>query len=105
MESGKAPADVPFDVQAETALWHYKEALEHYGEHLGIRIVRKHLAWYIEAAASQAGLQGTPQLRAFKSEIMPSWNTQKVMDDLARFYDHLSEGTFEGQKAEGEVAA
>lgn len=105
LENGIQPAEVPFEVQAETALWHYNEALDHYGEHLGIRIVRKHLGWYIESAAEQAGLKGSAGLRAFKSEIMPSWNTQKVMDDLARFYEQLALGTFAGQNEGGEVAA
>lgn len=105
LEDGTAPTEVPFEVQAETALWHYKEALDHYGEHLGIRIVRKHLGWYIEAAAAQAGIQGSAGLKAFKGDIMPSWNTQKVMDDLARFYEELANGTFVSQIAEGEVAA
>lgn len=105
LENGIKPAEVSFEVQAETALWHYKEALDHYGDHLGIRIVRKHLGWYIESAAEQAGIKGSAGLRAFKSEIMPSWNTQKVMDDLARFYEQLALGTFAGQDEAGEVAA
>ena len=36
---------------------HYEAMLAHYGRDLGVRVARKHLGWYMEAAATPAALR------------------------------------------------
>ncbi|WP_237684885.1 tRNA dihydrouridine synthase DusB [Szabonella alba] len=39
---------------------HYEDILSFYGAELGLRVARKHLGWYLEAAACDAALPVTP---------------------------------------------
>ena len=50
--------DPPLKTQLEIALGHYEEMLIHYGVDVGVRIARKHLAWYSK------GLPGSAEFRA-----------------------------------------
>jgi tRNA-dihydrouridine synthase B len=57
---------------------HYEEILRHYGTEIGVRIARKHLAWYSK------GLPGSAQFRAAVNglgEVAP------VRDLIRRFYE------------------
>ena len=50
---------------------HYRESLEFYGAHLGARVIRKHLGWYMDDA------QTLPELRR---QILSSRDPNKVLD-------------------------
>ena len=45
-----APAAPTGDALADLVLTHYEMILGHYGRDLGLRVARKHLGWYLEAA-------------------------------------------------------
>jgi nifR3 family TIM-barrel protein len=50
------PADEPgLDERLPIALEHLDASLDFYGERLGLRVFRKHLGWYVEAAPWPAG--------------------------------------------------
>jgi nifR3 family TIM-barrel protein len=66
---------------------HYREALELYGEHLGARIVRKHLGWYLDAAGEDWG----GDVRDVKRRILPSNDRNLVLGELERFFAALDE--------------
>src|SRR5690349_7226903 len=50
--------DPPLAAQYETACGHYDDMLSHYGASVGLRVARKHLAWYSK------GLPGSAEFRA-----------------------------------------
>ncbi len=52
-----APAEPDLRVQFETVVEHFEAMLAYYGERAGVRIARKHLAWY------SAGLPGAAEFR------------------------------------------
>src|SRR5262249_41555965 len=57
LESALAGAEVPEpepEERLDIALTHFDEALGFYGERLGLKIFRKHLGWYVEAAPTPA---------------------------------------------------
>jgi tRNA-dihydrouridine synthase B len=58
---------------ADLVLAHYEDMLSHYGERAGVRIARKHLGWYLEAA----GLDGVPA--ALKRQLMTNEHPQEVV--------------------------
>jgi len=58
LRSGVAPPDPPLVRQLEMALEHFEMMLCHYGAEHGLRIARKHLAWYSK------GLPGSAEFRA-----------------------------------------
>lgn len=59
LATGRAPLAPPLDAQREIALEHYEGLLSLYGHGVGVRHARKHLGWYLDAAAETAG-QGVP---------------------------------------------
>ena len=54
--------------------------LEHYGEHVGVNIARKHLGWYTK------GLTGSAEFRNAVNQVPDS---RTVLTMLARFYEPL----------------
>ncbi len=57
LKTGRQPAEPPPAMRLATALRHYDALLDFYGPHVGLRVARKHLAWYC------AGLPGAPAVR------------------------------------------
>ncbi len=54
--SGTSPAAEPDrEARLEIVLGHFRDSLSFYGDRLGLKIFRKHLAWYIEQAPWPAG--------------------------------------------------
>lgn len=52
---GRALPDAPFGAAlADLVVSHYEEMLSFYGRDLGLRVARKHLNWYLEAAGLAA---------------------------------------------------
>ncbi len=57
LKTGCEPVEPPPALRLATALRHYNSLLDFYGTHVGVRVARKHLAWYC------AGLPGAPIVR------------------------------------------
>ncbi len=72
-------------VQGRIALDHYQDIIDLYGEPLGIRMARKHLAAYIDAAPITISAQ---ERRAFRAHICQVNSTQKVIEMVKNFYFH-----------------
>ncbi|HWG80588.1 MAG TPA: tRNA dihydrouridine synthase DusB [Stellaceae bacterium] len=58
LKGGEPLPDPPLAYQLDTVLAHYDAMLEHYGVGVGVRIARKHVAWYSK------GLPGSAEFRA-----------------------------------------
>jgi tRNA-dihydrouridine synthase B len=58
LRTGERLPDPPLSEQLATVLGHYEDMLAHYGTGVGIRIARKHVAWYSK------GLPGSAEFRA-----------------------------------------
>jgi tRNA-dihydrouridine synthase B len=58
LRTGERLPDPPLSDQLATVLGHYEDMLAHYGTSVGIRIARKHVAWYSK------GLPGSAEFRA-----------------------------------------
>ena len=67
----------------EIALSHFSETLDFYGDRLGLRIFRKHLGWYIEAA--QTALDASER-RAAKSALCRLESAKDVEQGLRRLW-------------------
>jgi nifR3 family TIM-barrel protein len=61
---------------------HYLDALELYGERLGVRIIRKHVGWYLDAAAADWGRE----IRELRAQVLPSDDPSLVLGELERFF-------------------
>ena len=69
--------------QSAIALSHYRETIDHYGEPLGVRMARKHLAAYVDLAPVDIS---SNERRAFRSAICRLASSSAVADQLAGFY-------------------
>lgn len=57
---GLAPPDIPRGCQlSDLVAEHYEDILSFYGNELGVRIARKHVGWYIDAAQGSTGLRAS----------------------------------------------
>lgn len=68
--------------QKSILLRHYHAMLAHFGQEPGMRLARKHLAWY------SRGLHGSA---AFRTSAMRTNTVPEVLDLVDRFYDPLIE--------------
>jgi tRNA-dihydrouridine synthase B len=58
LKTGEQLPDPPLAEQLSIVLGHYEDMLAHYGTSIGVRIARKHIAWYSK------GLPGSAEFRA-----------------------------------------
>jgi tRNA-dihydrouridine synthase B len=58
LRTGRPPADPPLAEQCAILLEHYDAMLSHYGRDVGLKIARKHIAWYSK------GLPGSAEFRS-----------------------------------------
>ncbi len=72
--------------QGQIALRHYKEMLALYGEPLGVRMARKHLAAYIDYAPVQ---MDDSIRREFRSKLCQISSPNKVIEALGHFYSGI----------------
>ena len=72
--------DPPLSAQLAILRAHYEAMLVHYGREPGLRIARKHLAWYSK------GLAGSAEFRA---AINQSGDIARVQQLIAAFYEPL----------------
>jgi len=77
LRTGERKSDPPLLRQLQIVLEHYEAVLAHYGGDTGVRMARKHLAWYSK------GLPGSAE---FRSEINREAEPGRVRDLLRAFY-------------------
>jgi len=77
LRTGARKPDPPFARQLEIVLEHYEAVLAHYGRDTGVRMARKHLAWYSK------GLPGSAEFRA---EVNREAEPARVREMLRAFY-------------------
>jgi tRNA-dihydrouridine synthase B len=77
LRTGAHKPDPPLARQLEIVLEHYDAVLTHYGRETGVRMARKHLAWYSK------GLPGSAEFRA---KINRQDQPENVRDFLRAFY-------------------
>lgn len=72
----KAPS--PADTEKAAVLqWHLKNLYELYGEYSGVRIARKHIAWYCK---------GKPSAAEFRQRVYRVESAQEQLDQVERFF-------------------
>jgi tRNA-dihydrouridine synthase B len=80
LRTGVRLPDPPLEQQYRTVLAHYEAMLEHYGIDIGVRIGRKHIAWYSK------GLPGSAEFRA---EINQTLVPDEVRARIRSFFEPL----------------
>ena len=76
--TGRAiPSDPSVEQQYHLITAHYVSMLEHYGEHVGVNMARKHIGWYTK------GLAGSAE---FRNRVNQIGDSRTVLDELERFY-------------------
>ena len=77
--SGEKPKDPDLKTILATILSHYNIILTHYGIDLGVRMARKHLAWY---------LQNVEDSKVVRARINKCDTPEQVINLLKRFFKH-----------------
>ena len=77
LETGNIPAEPDLSEKRETVLEHYRAILEHYGDHQGVVIARKHLAWYCKGERDSA---------SFRAELNKQSDPNIVISMLKDFF-------------------
>ncbi len=72
--------DPPLAAQRDILLEHYDEILTHYGNETGVRIARKHVAWYSK------GLPGSAEFRGAVNQLSEPGH---VVGLIRAFYEPL----------------
>jgi tRNA-dihydrouridine synthase B len=80
--TGERACDPPLVVQLKTVLAHFDDMLGHYGVDAGVRIARKHVAWYSK------GLPGSAEFRA---EVNRLAEPAAVRARIRAFYEPMLE--------------
>jgi nifR3 family TIM-barrel protein len=80
LRSGQRLPDPPLASQKRIMLNHYRAVLAHFGTEAGVRLARKHLAWY------SRGLPGSAEFRAAVMRLADAGEVERLID---RFYDPL----------------
>ena len=82
LKHGRRLPDPPLAQQMHTVLEHFDDMLVHYGSETGVRMARKHVAWYSK------GLPGSAEFRA---EVNQLADAERVRSLIRRFYEALLE--------------
>ena len=83
LREGRQIMQPSMDEQGEAAIAHYQDTIGHYGEPLGVRMARKHLAAYIDNAPTTM----TPaERRQFRAAICRLSAPGQVVDALRAFF-------------------
>ncbi|MDP6817629.1 MAG: tRNA dihydrouridine synthase DusB [Alphaproteobacteria bacterium] len=72
----KIPAP-PIEVQCAVMLRHYQALLSHYGGAVGLRVARKHIAWYCK---------DLPGAAEFRARVVRMDDASRVMREIKQFY-------------------
>jgi tRNA-dihydrouridine synthase B len=85
LETGRMGDAPDLAGQRDLALEHYDALLSYYGTHRGVRIARKHMAWYA---------QGLPGAAAFKRAVMAAEQPEAAKALIRQLYaDSQDAGT------------
>jgi len=82
LKTGKRLADPSLETQEATVLEHFDAMLTHYGAETGVRMARKHVAWYSK------GLAGSAEFRAGLNQLADPGQVRQM---IRRFYGPLLE--------------
>ena len=77
LATGQKLLDPPLQQQMAVVLNHYEEILAHYGTQRGVRIARKHLAWYSK---------GLPNSAEFRARVNNLDDPEAVRQAISAFY-------------------
>lgn len=78
LKTGERLADPPLSVRGQTVLRHFEDMLDHFGTYSGLRMARKHLAWYSRGYKFSA---------EFRNNINKLDDVSEVMNELSSFFD------------------
>jgi tRNA-dihydrouridine synthase B len=78
LATGTIPAEPPLSERLAILLEHVEELMIHYGEEIGRKMARKHVAWY------SSGLPGSAQ---FRSAVNATEDAASLRDLIMTFYD------------------
>ncbi|MDZ5647860.1 tRNA dihydrouridine synthase DusB [Nitrospirillum sp. BR 11828] len=92
LRTGAAPAEPTLVEQRDLVLEHYDAILEHYGTEAGLKIGRKHIAWYSK------GLPGSAEYRAKVNTIEKA---DLVQDFVRGWYQDLLDRGIVGRDLSG----
>ncbi|HVI32843.1 tRNA dihydrouridine synthase DusB [Phenylobacterium sp.] len=84
---GRAYQEPDVEERLAIALGHFRDSLEFYGERLGLRIFRKHLAGYIESAPWPASAQARREARAALCRLEDAPEVERGLTALWRTPD------------------
>lgn len=85
--AGEAYPEPDVEERLAIALGHFRDSLEFYGERLGLRIFRKHLAGYIESAPWPACAQARREARAALCRLEDALEVERGLTALWRTPD------------------
>lgn len=77
LKTGERLADPPLSVRGQTVLRHFEDMLDHFGTYRGLRMARKHLAWYS---------RGYKYSAEFRNNINKLDDVSEVMNELSSFF-------------------
>ncbi|RAI60451.1 tRNA dihydrouridine synthase DusB [Roseicella frigidaeris] len=90
LATGLPPAEPSLGEQLDVLLGHYRDMLEHHGNQTGVRLARKHIAWYSK------GLPGSAEFRARINQV----DTPAAVESLIQaFYQPLLDQGLEAARA------
>jgi tRNA-dihydrouridine synthase len=78
----------PASDRAEIALSHYEDMIRHYGDPLGVKVARKHVAAYVDGAP--VGVEPVAR-RAFRAAICALLSPARVVESLRTYLEGDSE--------------
>ena len=90
LRTGEEPAEPPLAEQLEALLGHYRCMLAHHGTGTGVRLARKHIAWYSK------GLPGSAE---FRSKVNGAETPEAVEALIHAFYKPLLDRGLEAVRA------
>lgn len=88
LRKGDDPGEPSLSAIKPAVLMHYEDMLSHYGREYGVRIARKHLGWYVEAAAADPC-----EAKHWRARLCRNDDSRAVKDLLKAFYDRKIEAT------------
>lgn len=77
LSGADARPDPGLDEQFDILMDHYRQTLDHYGEMVGVNMMRKHVGWYTK------GLHGSAE---FRQQVNREADSKRVLAMLTEFY-------------------
>ena len=78
LKTGEILSDPAIEEQYKVAREHYEIAMDLYGEARGVKLMRKHMAWYTK---------GFPNGAAYRQQLNHSLSAKEVLDATEAFYE------------------